>query len=105
MMQVDHKYYENLTKEKIDKIMTIHDHQRIDEFYWLNDRKNPEVIDYLNKENDYYNQETQHTKNFQEDLEESLKKLSWSKGDPFCMGIFVGNELEWPDKIGQIIQN
>ena len=44
-------------------------------------------------------------KNFQEDLEKSLKKLSWSKGDPFCMGIFIGNELEWPDKIGQIIQN
>ena len=36
--------------EKIDKIMTIHDHQRIDEFYWLNERDNPKVIEYLNDE-------------------------------------------------------
>ena len=26
---------------------------RIDNYYLLNDRENPEVIDYLNKENDY----------------------------------------------------
>ena len=39
--------------EKIDKIMTIHDHQRIDEFYWLNERDNPKVIEYLNAENTY----------------------------------------------------
>ena len=38
---------------------------RVDEFYWLNDRENPEVIDYLNKENDYYNAHTAHTKDFQ----------------------------------------
>jgi oligopeptidase B len=46
---------------------------RIDEYYWLNDRENPEVIDYLNKENDYYEQETLHTKNFQKDLFEEIK--------------------------------
>ena len=39
--------------EKIDKIMTIHDHQRVDEFYWLNERDNPKVIEYLNAENNY----------------------------------------------------
>ena len=27
---------------------------RIDNYFWLNDRENPEVIDYLNKENAYY---------------------------------------------------
>ena len=43
-------------------------------------------------------------KNFQEDLEKSLRKLSWAKGDPFCMGIFIGNELEWPDRIGETIR-
>ena len=26
--------------------------ERIDNYFWLNDRENPEVIDYLNKEND-----------------------------------------------------
>ena len=34
--------------EKIDKVMTIHDHQRTDEFYWLNERDNPKVIETLN---------------------------------------------------------
>ncbi|GAB3723130.1 S9 family peptidase [Flavobacterium koreense] len=50
-----------------------HGHVRIDNYYWLNDRENPEVIDYLNKENDYYNQSTAHTKEFQKDLFEEMK--------------------------------
>lgn len=33
--------------------MTIHNHTRIDDYYWLNNRENPEVIDYLNAENTY----------------------------------------------------
>ena len=39
--------------KKVDKILKMHDHERNDEFYWLNQRGNPEVIDYLNTENDY----------------------------------------------------
>ncbi|WP_298303883.1 S9 family peptidase [Flavobacterium sp.] len=50
-----------------------HGHVRIDNYYWLNDRENPEVIDYLNKENDFYNQSTAHTKDFQKDLFEEMK--------------------------------
>lgn len=50
-----------------------HGHVRIDNYYWLNDRENPEVIDYLNKENDYYNQSTAHTKDFQKVLFEEMK--------------------------------
>jgi oligopeptidase B len=50
-----------------------HGHVRIDNYYWLNDRENPEVIDYLNKENDFYNQSTAHTKEFQKDLFEEMK--------------------------------
>ena len=55
------------------KNLAIHDDVRVDEFYWLNDRENPEVIDYLNKENEYYNAHTAHTKNFQVDLFEEMK--------------------------------
>ncbi len=33
--------------EKKPKEMTIHGHTRIDEYYWLNERENPEVIAYL----------------------------------------------------------
>ncbi len=46
---------------------------RIDNYFWLNDRKNPEVIDYLNKENSYYEKMTAHTKVFQKELFEEMK--------------------------------
>jgi oligopeptidase B len=59
--------------KQIPKNLTIHDDVRIDEFYWLNDRENPEVIDYLNKENDYYNAHTAHTKAFQTSLFDEMK--------------------------------
>ena len=52
--------------EKFDDI-------RIDNYFWLNDRENPEVIDYLNKENEYYQEMTAHTNNFQKELFEEMK--------------------------------
>ncbi|RFS19865.1 S9 family peptidase [Chitinophaga silvatica] len=39
--------------EKIPKELTIHGDTRIDNYYWLNDRENPKVIDYLKAENAY----------------------------------------------------
>ena len=59
--------------KQISKNLTIHDDVRVDEFYWLNDRENPEVIDYLNKENEYYNAHTTHTKAFQTSLFDEMK--------------------------------
>jgi oligopeptidase B len=50
-----------------------HGHVRNDDYYWLNNRENPEVIDYLNKENDYYKKATAHTVDFQKDLFEEMK--------------------------------
>lgn len=50
-----------------------HGDVRIDNYYWLNERENPEVIDYLNKENAYYNEMTAHTKEFQKELFEEMK--------------------------------
>jgi len=46
---------------------------RIDNYFWLNDRENPEVIDYLNQENAYYQEKTKHTKDFQTALFEEMK--------------------------------
>mgnify|MGYP001471489272 FL=1 len=46
----------NLTEpqaKKIEKILSIHGDDRIDEYYWLNQRGNDDVISYLNEENDY----------------------------------------------------
>ncbi len=56
------------TVEKKPKKMEIHGDVRVDNYYWLNEKENPKVIDYLNKENDYYDAITKHTNNFQEDL-------------------------------------
>ena len=59
--------------ERIPKEMEIHGDIRVDDYYWLNERENPKVIDYLNAENDYYEYITAHTKQFQEDLFEEMK--------------------------------
>jgi oligopeptidase B len=50
-----------------------HGHIRTDNYYWMNNRENPEVIDYLNKENEYYQQETANTKELQKTLFEEMK--------------------------------
>lgn len=39
--------------KKIPHRLEMHGEVRIDNYYWLNDRENPEVIDYLNQENAY----------------------------------------------------
>jgi oligopeptidase B len=59
--------------KQISKELSIHGDVRIDEFYWLNDRENSQVINYLNEENNYYETKTAHTKNFQEELFEEMK--------------------------------
>ena len=59
--------------ERIPKKMEIHGDVRIDDYYWLNERENPKVIDYLNAENAYYNSITSHTNQFKEDLFEEMK--------------------------------
>ena len=46
----------------IPKKLEKHGDVRTDNYYWLNERENPEVINYLNKENEYYQQSTAHTK-------------------------------------------
>lgn len=58
-----------IVPKKLEKF----DDVRIDNYFWLNDKKNPEVIDYLNKENDYYDKMTAHTKGFQKELFEEMK--------------------------------
>tara|TARA_B100000579_G_scaffold437920_1_gene469954 strand:- start:1367 stop:3421 length:2055 start_codon:yes stop_codon:yes gene_type:complete len=59
--------------EKINKIMTMHNHERVDEFYWLNERENPKVIDYLNAENDYRDSYMEKYKGLENELFEEIK--------------------------------
>jgi oligopeptidase B len=39
--------------EIVPKELTLHGHTRIDDYYWLNERENPKVLDYLKAENAY----------------------------------------------------
>jgi oligopeptidase B len=50
-----------------------HGHVRIDNYYWLKERDNPEVIAYLKAENAYTEAVMAHTKGLQETLFEEMK--------------------------------
>jgi oligopeptidase B len=54
--------------EKKAKELTIHGHTRIDNYYWLRERENPEVIAYLEAENAYRESVMKGTEQFQKDL-------------------------------------
>ncbi|WP_086453817.1 S9 family peptidase [Flavobacterium sp. FPG59] len=57
----------------IPTVLEKHGDTRVDNYFWLNKRENPEVIDYLNKENSYYEAMTADTKGFQKELYEEMK--------------------------------
>ena len=46
---------------------------RTDNYYWLNERENPEVIKYLNDENNYFEQQTASVKGLEEKLFQEMK--------------------------------
>lgn len=59
--------------KKIAKELIIHGDTRIDNYYWMNDREDPEVIAYLNAENAYTEAVMKHTEPLQEKLYEEIK--------------------------------
>jgi oligopeptidase B len=58
--------------KKIPKELTIHGDTRIDDYYWLNERENPEVIVYLTEENEYKDAVMKHTEPFQKKLYDEI---------------------------------
>ncbi|MGD9852978.1 MAG: S9 family peptidase [Nitrospirales bacterium] len=50
-----------------------HGHVRVDEYYWLKDRENPEVLSYLKAENEYAQAVLAHTDKLQSKLFEEIK--------------------------------
>ncbi len=50
-----------------------HGDVRIDNYFWMNQREDPEVISYLEAENEYNEKMTSHTKEFQSELFEEMK--------------------------------
>ena len=61
--------------KKVPHEMTIHGDTRIDNYYWLRDdeRKAPEIINYLEAENAYSDAMLAHTKKLQSSLFDELK--------------------------------
>jgi oligopeptidase B len=55
------------------ELLSNHGHLRVDNYYWLNDREDPEVIAYLEAENAYLDTMMGHTKSFQEALFQEMK--------------------------------
>ena len=55
------------------KTLENHGTKRVDSYYWLRDRDNPEVIDYLNKENAYTDATLEDLKPLEEELFSELK--------------------------------
>jgi len=66
-------------------------HVRVDNYYWLNDRSNPEVLSYLEKENDYAKAMRCHTANLEHTLFEEIKgRIKQSDlSVPFKQGDYV----------------
>lgn len=59
--------------KKAAKELEMHGDVRIDNYFWMNQREDPEVIAYLEAENDYNDKMTSHTKEFQSELFEEMK--------------------------------
>lgn len=53
---------------KIEKKMTIHGDTRVDNYYWINRREDPQVIRYIKKENEYTRSFLKHTDSLREQL-------------------------------------
>ncbi|MGB3295994.1 MAG: S9 family peptidase [Phormidesmis sp.] len=61
------------------KRLTVHNDERIDPYYWLRDRANPEVVAYLDAENAYTQAQMKHTEAFQQQLfDEMLGRIQES---------------------------
>ncbi|HWP23264.1 MAG TPA: S9 family peptidase [Candidatus Binatia bacterium] len=59
--------------KKIPKVLEKHGHVRVDHYYWLRERDHPEVLKYLNEENERAAKEMAHTRAFEEKLFQEIK--------------------------------
>ncbi len=58
---------------QIHRILETHAHKRVDPYYWMNDRENPEVVAYLEAENAYTKSVMAPTEEFQKKLFDEMK--------------------------------
>ncbi len=69
------------------KVDAVHGEERVDNYFWLRDKSNPEVIEYLEAENRYTDALMKHTEEFQETLYQEL------------LGRIKETDLSVPEKI------
>lgn len=70
------------------KVDIVHNEKRVDNYFWLREKSNREVIEYLEAENKYTEAMMQHTKDFQEQLYQEL------------LGRIKETDLSVPEKMG-----
>jgi len=59
--------------KKIPKLLNTHDIVRQDDYFWMNERDTPDVLDYLNAENMYCNEVMKPTEELQKQLYDEIK--------------------------------
>ncbi|UZR95429.1 S9 family peptidase [Chondrinema litorale] len=76
--------------EKKPKLLSIHNHDRVDPYYWLNERENQEVLDYVDAENAYTDKLMSHTTEAQDKLFKEIKSRIKEKDEsvPYKIGSF-----------------
>lgn len=59
--------------QKIPKKLVAHGDERVDDYFWLKKSKDQKVLDYLNAENEYFEQMTAHIKTLEDKLFNEMK--------------------------------
>lgn len=77
--------------KKLEKELLLHGDVRVDPYYWLNERENPEVVEYLKKENEYLENILAPIKPLREKLyEEMLSRIQQEDQTvPYPMGTYL----------------
>src|SRR4051812_13800182 len=82
---------------KHPKVLSIHDDSRIDNYYWLNEKENPETTAYLQAENAYVEKMMEGTGALQEALFQEMKSRIKEKDESvpvFRNGYYYYTRLE-----------
>jgi oligopeptidase B len=59
--------------KKIPYVFIEHDYKRVDDYYWLREKENPEVLKYIDDENSFLKETLKHTESFQKSLFNEIK--------------------------------
>lgn len=86
--------------KRIPQKLELHGDVRIDDYYWLRNRENPEVFDYLKAENEYAETVMSHTKPLEEALFQEIKGRikQTDLSVPFKLGDYFYYVRYEPDK-------